>query len=172
MKKIIFLLLIFSCVMTAYAKTIPLQSEINANNEIILKNAKFIVKDKLRIGNDTETPIEVIIKGTDENNGLVDVASGFVKAKDTVYLTTKYEDKLDNFKTLIISLKEGKIVKFTAEMAWHDLIFTVHETDILPPVKTGTLSPADELLKWKQLLDSGAITQEEFDAKKKQLLGL
>ena len=158
--------------MTAYAKTIPLQSEINANNEIILKNAKFIVKDKLRIGNDTETPIEVIIKGTDENNGLVDVASGFVKAKDTVYLTTKYEDKLDNFKTLIISLKEGKIVKFTAEMAWHDLIFTVHETDILPPVKTGTLSPADELLKWKQLLDSGAITQEEFDAKKKQLLGL
>ena len=158
--------------MTAYAKTIPLQSEINANNEIILKNAKFIVKDKLRIGNDTETPIEVIIKGTDENNGLVDVASGFVKAKDTVYLTTNYEDKLDNFKTLIISLKEGKIVKFTAEMAWHDLIFTVHETDILPPVKTGTLSPADELLKWKQLLDSGAITQEEFDAKKKQLLGL
>ena len=65
MKKIIFLLLIFSCVMTAYAKTIPLQSEINANNEIILKNAKFIVKDKLRIGNDTETPIEVIIKGTE-----------------------------------------------------------------------------------------------------------
>ena len=35
-----------------------------------------------------------------------------------------------------------------------------------------TLSPADELLKYKQLLDSGVITQEEFDAKKKQLLGL
>lgn len=33
-------------------------------------------------------------------------------------------------------------------------------------------SSADELLKFKQLLDSGAITQEEFDAKKKQLLGL
>lgn len=34
------------------------------------------------------------------------------------------------------------------------------------------LSQADELLKFKQLLDSGVITQEEFDAKKKQLLGL
>lgn len=33
-------------------------------------------------------------------------------------------------------------------------------------------STADELKKYKDLLDSGAITQEEFDAKKKQLLGL
>ena len=31
---------------------------------------------------------------------------------------------------------------------------------------------ADELKKYKDLLDSGAITQEEFDAKKKELLGL
>ena len=33
-------------------------------------------------------------------------------------------------------------------------------------------SDADELKKYKELLDSGIITQEEFDAKKKQLLGL
>lgn len=33
-------------------------------------------------------------------------------------------------------------------------------------------SDADELRKYKDLLDSGVITQEEFDAKKKQLLGL
>ena len=33
-------------------------------------------------------------------------------------------------------------------------------------------SAADEILKYKELLDLGAITQEEFDAKKKQLLGL
>lgn len=31
---------------------------------------------------------------------------------------------------------------------------------------------ADELKKYKELLDNGVITQEEFDAKKKQLLGL
>lgn len=31
---------------------------------------------------------------------------------------------------------------------------------------------ADELKKFKDLLDSGVITQEEFEAKKKQLLGL
>lgn len=33
-------------------------------------------------------------------------------------------------------------------------------------------SNADEIRKYKQLLDDGVITQEEFDAKKKQLLGL
>lgn len=33
-------------------------------------------------------------------------------------------------------------------------------------------SPAEELKKFKELLDLGVITQEEFDAKKKQLLGL
>lgn len=33
-------------------------------------------------------------------------------------------------------------------------------------------SMADELKKFKDLLDSGVITQEEFDAKKKQILGL
>ncbi len=34
------------------------------------------------------------------------------------------------------------------------------------------VSSADELLKYKQLLDMGILTQEEFDTKKKQLLGL
>ena len=34
------------------------------------------------------------------------------------------------------------------------------------------VSYAEELKKFKELLDSGIITKEEFDAKKKQLLGL
>ena len=34
------------------------------------------------------------------------------------------------------------------------------------------LSPAEEIRKFKDLLELGVITQEEFDAKKKQLLGL
>lgn len=35
-----------------------------------------------------------------------------------------------------------------------------------------SLSPVDELKKYKELFDEGIITQEEFTAKKKQLLGL
>ena len=33
-------------------------------------------------------------------------------------------------------------------------------------------STADEIRKFKELLDDGIITQEEFNVKKKQLLGL
>ena len=40
------------------------------------------------------------------------------------------------------------------------------------PTVVQQTSAADELKKFKELLDSGVITQEEFDAKKKHLLGL
>ncbi len=40
------------------------------------------------------------------------------------------------------------------------------------PTITAAISPADEIMKYKKLLDCGAITAEEYEAKKKQLLGL
>lgn len=45
-------------------------------------------------------------------------------------------------------------------------------TQNTPQKPAATLGTADELKTYKELLDSGVITQEEFDAKKKQLLGL
>lgn len=39
------------------------------------------------------------------------------------------------------------------------------------PPSTSTI-PTDELIKLKELLDAGILTQDEFDAKKKQLLGI
>lgn len=49
------------------------------------------------------------------------------------------------------------------------------EENIASPVPAPTVnavSAADEIKKFKELLDIGAITQDEYDAKKKQLLGL
>ena len=37
---------------------------------------------------------------------------------------------------------------------------------------TSNTSDADELIKFKELLDAGVITEEEFEAKKKQILGV
>ena len=37
---------------------------------------------------------------------------------------------------------------------------------------SSSTSAADEIAKYKKLADDGIITQEEFEAKKKQLLGL
>ena len=41
-----------------------------------------------------------------------------------------------------------------------------------PKNNATTVSSADEIAKFKNLLDDGIITQDEFDTKKKQLLGL
>lgn len=39
-------------------------------------------------------------------------------------------------------------------------------------INSAPISAADELKKFKELFDMGVITQEEFNAKKKQLLGI
>lgn len=46
------------------------------------------------------------------------------------------------------------------------------EKNNAPIISVAATSNADELKKFKELLDAGIINQEEFDAKKKQLLGL
>ncbi|MFJ8459194.1 SHOCT domain-containing protein [Lysinibacillus xylanilyticus] len=52
------------------------------------------------------------------------------------------------------------------------LIVAEEETEAFQPVAQNQISAADEILKFKKLLDDGILTKEEFDAKKKQLLGI
>ena len=40
------------------------------------------------------------------------------------------------------------------------------------PQDDATTDPAAEIKKYKGMMDDGLITQEEFDAKKKQILGI
>ena len=53
------------------------------------------------------------------------------------------------------------------------LLSVIVDSQTVPTASVApAISVADELMKYKQLLDVGAITQEEFDAKKMQLLAL
>lgn len=56
-------------------------------------------------------------------------------------------------------------------MFLHGIKSRVNSTQI-PHEALTKFSPADELLKFKKLLDMGVITEDEFTTKKKQLLGL
>lgn len=48
-----------------------------------------------------------------------------------------------------------------------------HQPTAIPtPQQSATVDPVNEIRKYKQLADDGIITQEEFEAKKKQLLGI
>lgn len=65
-----------------------------------------------------------------------------------------------------------KKVRNEAQEALSVLQLSVDKVNHQDTVNAPASSAADELLKFKQLLDMGAITQDEFDIKKKQLLGL
>lgn len=81
--------------------------------------------------------------------------------------------------------KENISIRFTLPIGESNLLTTVYPggmTAFLKSCKVSqekpratdqvTPSAADELLKFKQLLDMGAITEAEYNAKKAQLLGL
>lgn len=88
---------------------------------------------------------------------------------------------IKTLKGVSVSTSSGKIKFLVMKNA--DKIYNVinellinrqQEKVVATPVVTNTpvSDEADQLKKFKDLLDNGAITQEEFDAKKKQLLGL
>lgn len=100
----------------------------------------------------TQTTTEVITKDDrritlyiNENNKM-----------ETLTINSKNIDKTINAFRELIPNKEESVVQIESSKN----------------TRTAAISSADELKKYKELLDSGVISQEEFDAKKKQLLGL
>lgn len=74
-------------------------------------------------------------------------------------------------RTTALAIDCGEKELKALEQILNDAVLKSHSS---APVSAPTqqVSAADEIKKYKDLLDAGAITQEEFDAKKKQLLGL
>ena len=73
---------------------------------------------------------------------------------DSSFYQIRYEDAQETLSALQLAVEQ------------------IENSVVAEPPTEHVASDADEILKFKQLLDMGAITQEEFDAKKKQLLGL
>jgi len=66
-----------------------------------------------------------------------------------------------------VALFAGELAKGEKVRDYVENIISGRSTHMAQPA-----TPADEIRKYKQLLDDGIITQEEFDIKKKELLGL
>lgn len=86
---------------------------------------------------------------------------------------------LGAFHSIAVATSSGKLVfgliknRDNVHKAISDLIINRQSSSAVSgSIASAPQSNADELKKHKELLDSGIITQEEFDAKKKQLLGL
>lgn len=77
---------------------------------------------------------------------------------------------------LTTKTKNGSIIYTTAYNEAQQILSVLDQiSSEQSPEEASTqnkLSPADEIRKYKELLDDGILTQEEFDAKKKDLLKL
>ena len=150
-------------------------ASINSSGEVVVDNSNDLIEDRIRIINETDSDLDVIVSGEHPRKGIILLAERTIEAHDTEFIRTKYDDDLDDFKNIIFSLKDGNIVSFGAKCIRDDLHFTISGT----AKKNGAGSSSDaegtddvaELQKWKGLLDSGAITEEEYNKKKKQILG-
>lgn len=104
--------------------------------------------------------------------------SGAVELKDVHAITVgteglrrayvSFETKNEDYKLLFGNGIDG--APFKAK--FDDAISQAQKNTVETTKTQAAFSAADELKKFKELLDMNIITQEEFDAKKKQLLGL
>ena len=110
------------------------------------------VYGKVAFGKRVDLPLDMISAvGVSAFKGIgVATASGRL----TFYLCQNRDAVYDTISQLLMERQQGKR--------------STHQ----PVAEKFVGSNADELKKYKELLDSGVITQEEFDAKKKQLLRL
>jgi len=72
--------------------------------------------------------------------------------------------------TFNVGLDKIQAANINAEI--HNLLHELRQKKENPVASSAATDPTVDLKKYKELLDTGVITQEDFDAKKKQLLGL
>lgn len=72
--------------------------------------------------------------------------------------------------------KTSSFIYKTAEKTAHEILSAIavilNENAASNPAAEVSMSETDEIRRYKQLLDDGIISQEEFETKKKQLLGI
>ena len=121
----------------------------------------------------SKTSISEQLSSEEEKEMISVTLSGEVESPGT------YEIEPGLFLEEVITLAGGITSK--ADTDCFDFYFTIQEnlTIYIPPISEETIPSSeiainvpDEIKQYKELLDSGAITQEEYDAKKKQLLEL
>lgn len=104
-------------------------------------------------------PVGIAAALSAKKKGLYTIALQFTDGKSSLIEVDK-----DIYKTLVENLFNTIPTATEAQ--------TAAQPEQPTPAANQPLDPAAEIAKYKTLLDSGAITQDEYEAKKKQLLGL
>lgn len=80
--------------------------------------------------------------------------------------------KMEMLTGLTVNGQAAKCEELMTFLRSQKILSRLNKEDSGAGAAAAAISPAEEIKKFKALLDDGIISQEEFDAKKKQLLGL
>jgi len=116
----------------------------------------------------TNADLEKNLKKAKEATG----AAGMALLQSLAGTTMTASSEMNRSDNLSAQIKDYSKCPFCNSTDIHDITEEEWEKEQAKINGSSTVSAADELKKFKELLDTGVITQEEFDAKKKQLLGL
>ncbi|MBU3090404.1 PH domain-containing protein [Clostridium gasigenes] len=133
-------------------------SKHDSNFAYAITNKRIVMAQKKMVGEILQT---VSLKNLNDITMVTGMAMG------TITIDTSKET---------FSVGVNKIIARSINDKIHEVLLEVQDskTNSLVQQKTSVpnYSSADEILKFKELLDMGAITQEEFDVKKKQIIGI
>src|SRR5690606_6220961 len=94
----------------------------------------------------------------------------------TGYIQFAYSGASESKGGIMDAIKDENTITFSSKKELEQakelkaLIESLQNKDSQP--ETSNTNDADELIKFKELLEAGVITEEEFEAKKKQILGI
>ena len=139
--------------------------EINNENDIVRSYIALITNEKFYYaGCEGNAYLNHMKAGSVELQDVHSISLGNGTTTSSPYV--KFETKNDNY-TLHTFCNIRKI-----KIKLEEAIRNAKSGQQPSGETTSPLDSANAIIKFKELLDSGIISQEEFDAKKKQLLGL
>lgn len=154
---------------TKIAKNVAVKTAVNATKEKSQKGKRiFPVIEGKRIVKYNEYDIVKVRKSDDDELGYMLLQnSKYANDPDEDILFFFYPTSSRNKKiTMIQTMIREKMAKYQNNMTKSE------SSKISDKLVGANSSVADEILKFKNLLDMGVITEEEFEEKKKQLLNL
>ncbi len=156
------------------------------SGQILNDGSVFVIREKgdfednIKISNKTDQTLTVSVKGIRKRSGKEEfLGNQKIEAGKTERLHTEFGGRMDLFSDFTFRFSEGAVTGFETYLEKNDLYLYINGIGEKTEIKADSDSvsavlaedSADKILKYKKLLDMGAITQQEFETLKKQILG-
>lgn len=155
------------------------------SGRILDDGSLFVVRNKgdfeddIKIINNTNSALTVSVKGTRKRSGKTEfIGSQKIGVGSAEKLHGDFSGRMDLFSDFTFTFFEGAVKIFETSISSDDLNVCIKQIgEKTAETQSGDSAleipsddVADKILKYKKLLDMGAITQQEFDLLKKKIL--